>query len=457
MFAACSAFALSSALVLTASPLPPGTLLTYEGSLAPRREDGSASRKTFRLHWASLDLSDGQVTLGWLVDEDGRSGWSWLNRFGRAILPEMSAATGAVKSGPALCYVRSDGRYVVDLPWPVVPLPERELRPGTTWSQSSLEYRVLAPAMRAGRMCLTVEVRSPYGHQRTLWLDPASHLLVAAVQTVFLGQGQEHRLTLDLTDQQEAPLDERSTLAKALDAWQALKDQIGFKARDLDPQLPDAQVAALRSALPGLVEKATLGQGVARQWMAPLVAAAQADAQGQRQRISAVSALRQAALGRPLGEVKLRDLAGQPLDPAQWGGKVLILHFWEYRDAPLEEPYGQVGYLDYLFRRREASGLVVLGVHVDPQAGEAGPRPASLASARRLKNFMNLSYPVVVDHADLLKQLGDPRPSGAALPLFVVVGRDGKVAEYHAGLYEVQANEGLAELDALVTKLLTRP
>jgi hypothetical protein len=70
---------------------------------------------------------------------------------------------------------------------------------------------------------------------------------------------------------------------------------------------------------------------------------------------------------------------------------------------------------------------------------------------------MNLSYPVVVDHADLLKQLGDPRPSGAALPLFVVVGRDGKVAEYHAGLYEVQANEGLAELDALVTKLLTRP
>lgn len=451
-----SLLTLSSVLAFALPPLPAGTLLTYEGSLAPRRDDGSAPRKTFRVHWASLHAAEGQVTLGWLVDEDGRSAWSWLNRFGRADLPEM-LADSAPRGGPAVCYVRSDGRYVVDLPWPVVPLPARELRPGTTWSQGSLEYRVQSPAMRGGRMCLTVEVRSPYGHQRTMWLDPASHLLVGAVQTVFLGQGQEHRLVIDLADQQEASADERLRLASALDAWQALRDQIGWKARDLAPQLADAQVAALRAALPALVEKATAGQGAASRWMAPLVVAAQADAQGQRQRVSAVAALRQAAVGRPLGEVKLRDLAGQPLDPATWAGKVMILHFWEYRDSPLEEPYGQVGYLDFLSRRRQAGGVVVLGVHVDPQAGEAGPRPASLAATRRLKNFMNLSYPVVVDDGSLLRQVGDPRPAGAALPLFVVVGRDGKVAEYHAGLYEVQANEGLAELDALVAKLLAGP
>jgi hypothetical protein len=452
-----SALVVSSLLAAAVPPLPPGTLLTYEGSLAPRRDDGSAPRKTFRLHWASLPASHGQLALGWLVDEDGRSGWSWLNHFGRVDLPDASALADAARSGPALCYVRRDGRYVVDLPWPVVPLPARELRPGVAWSQGSLECRVQSPAMRGGRMCLTVEVRSPYGHQRTLWLDPASHLLVGAVQTVFLGQGQEHRLTIDLIDQQEAPVDERSSLASTLDGWLALRDQIGWKGRDLAPQLTDAQVAALRAVLPGLVEKARAGQGAASRWVAPLVVAAQADAQGQRQRVLAIAALRQAAVGRPLGELKLRDLAGQPLDPAKWAGKVMILHFWEYRDAPLEEPYGQVGYLDYLFRRREASGVVVMGVHIDPQAGETGPRPASLAAARRLKNFMNLSYPVVVDDGALLRQLGDPRPAGAALPLFVVVGQDGKVAEYHAGLYEVRANEGLAELDALVTKLLARP
>jgi hypothetical protein len=67
---------------------------------------------------------------------------------------------------------------------------------------------------------------------------------------------------------------------------------------------------------------------------------------------------------------------------------------------------------------------------------------------------MNLSYPVAVDDGSLLKRVGDPRTAGGKLPLVVVLGRDGKVAEYHAGLFDVQANEGLAELDATVAKLL---
>lgn len=449
-----SALAVSSVLAVAAPP-PADTLLTvtYEGSLAPRRDDGSGPRKTFRLHWARFPAPEGQVVLGWRVEEDGRARWSWLNCFGRAVLP----AAGSASPAPALCYERSDGRHVVDLPWPIVPLPARELRPGTVWSEGALEYRVQSPAMRGGRMCLVVEVRGPYGHQRTLWLDPDRHWLVESIQTVFLGQGQEHRLTLQRTHEEHAPGSEGAALQRLLDDWLALRDRIGWKPRDLTQQLTEAQLAPLREALPGMVEKARAQQGAAGGWLAPLAAAAQADLQGQRQRVAAVHALRQAAVGRPLGEIKLRDLAGQPLETAPWAGKVLILHFWEYRDVPLEEPYGQVGYLDYLFRRREANGLVVLGVHVDAQADESGPRPASLAAARRLKQFMNLSYPVVVDEGKLLQRLGDPRPSGGALPLFVVVGKDGKVVEYHCGLYEVKPQQGLAELDALVARLLADP
>ena len=36
-----------------------------------------------------------------------------------------------------------------------------------------------------------------------------------------------------------------------------------------------------------------------------------------------------------------------------------------YRDTPLEEPYGQVGYLDFLLRKRSDKGVQVLGVLVD--------------------------------------------------------------------------------------------
>ena len=46
-----------------------------------------------------------------------------------------------------------------------------------------------------------------------------------------------------------------------------------------------------------------------------------------------------------------------------------------------------------------------------------------------------------------MKRLGDPRQGGGKLPLFVVIGKDGKIAEYHAGMYDVKTNEGLAELD----------
>ena len=67
---------------------------------------------------------------------------------------------------------------------------------------------------------------------------------------------------------------------------------------------------------------------------------------------------------------------------------------------------------------------------------------------------MNLSYPILLDDGTLLKRLGDPRPAGSKLPLFVVVGKDGKIAEYHAGQYDVKANEGLAELDAAVSQAL---
>lgn len=43
---------------------------------------------------------------------------------------------------------------------------------------------------------------------------------------------------------------------------------------------------------------------------------------------------------------------------------MVVLHFWTYRDAPLEEPYGQVGYLDFLYRKR-SDAATVIGVHVD--------------------------------------------------------------------------------------------
>jgi hypothetical protein len=131
-----------------------------------------------------------------------------------------------------------------------------------------------------------------------------------------------------------------------------------------------------------------------------------------------------------------------------------VLHFWDYRDEPLREPYGQIGYLDFLYHRRKAAGLQVYGVAVNSRLADETTRGAAERSVKKLKSFMNLSYPVLLDGGGLLRQFGDPRVIGASLPLFVVVGPEGTIVHYHVGTYEVQQDQGLKELDDVVAGLL---
>ena len=68
---------------------------------------------------------------------------------------------------------------------------------------------------------------------------------------------------------------------------------------------------------------------------------------------------------------------------------------------------------------------------------------------------MKVSYPVLVDHeAYLRKKLGDPRAAGAKLPLFIVLDKQGKIIEYHAGFYDIDRDRGLEQLDRVVKEAL---
>jgi hypothetical protein len=294
-------------------------------------------------------------------------------------------------------------------------------------------------------MCWEIDVRSPYGHKRTLWVDKTSPLVVAVKETVFIGQGEEHKLAFELAESKQLSANEAAKMSGAMDAWLDLRKSLAWVPRSRREELSAEQIAALKAGLPKITESAAIGPLVA------IAAAAERDATGQKNRAGAVAALADAIVGQPLGELKLTDLAGKPLSADALKGNVAVLHFWEYRDTPLEEPYGQIGYLDFLLRRKPET--VVIGVHVDPRLAEDETRRASLAGAKKLKAFMNLSYAIYYDDGSLLKRLGDPRIAGGKLPLFVVVGKDGKVAVYHSGLFEVKATEGLAELEAIVEKL----
>jgi len=73
---------------------------------------------------------------------------------------------------------------------------------------------------------------------------------------------------------------------------------------------------------------------------------------------------------------------------------------------------------------------------------------------RKLRDFMNVSYPIATDTGIQLKKFGDPRDLGAKLPLWVVIGSDGKVAHYHVGFYSIKPDEGLKPLDEVLIRLI---
>jgi hypothetical protein len=433
--------------LLTAPPVEVGTQLTYRGTMVPVRDDDNPLAKEFTLELVAVSSQQDAVDFVWTIEEKGRGGWTWLDRFGRwTVAADQREGTGV---GPALLFVREEGKSVVSLIPPLFSATV-ELAAEAAWEEGRLEYRVAGPARIDDRDSWEVDARSPYGHKRTLFVAQDQPLVLGLNETVFIGQGQEHKLKWELESTSKHSVADTAAIQAAANSWQELRSQLGWQPQDRREELSDEQLRVLKGALTKLRQTAAPGP------LAAIAAAAERDATGQRNRAGAVAALRDAALGRTGGDLPTSDIQGKPLSADARKGKVTVLHFWTYRDAPLVEPYGQVAYLDYLLRRRGTDKVAVVGVMV-PESSTDDTSPRALAaSARKFVAFMNLSYPIVVDDGSLLKQLGDPRVGGGRLPLFIVLGPDGKVAEYHAGLYEVKANEGLAELDAIVGKLLAK-
>ena len=114
-------------------------------------------------------------------------------------------------------------------------------------------------------------------------------------------------------------------------------------------------------------------------------------------------------VGQSVDKFTLESLGSEELCDADLRGKVTVLHFWDYRDDPLKEPYGQVGYLEFLHNRRRADGLKVYGVVVDGRLQQERTRQGGPGQRGKLKTFMNLTYPILLDDGKVLKQFDDPR------------------------------------------------
>lgn len=448
MLSALVTLALVPTLLAADDPLRSGALLTYRGGVAQMQEDRTPGNpeKTFDLTLLLADIGGADARAYWRVDERGRGAWPWIERFGR--LPVDAAWNAEAALLPSLLYDRGDGTTVIPIQLPMLAAPDA-LAAEATWEAHDWTYTVQKAAAIDGRDTWQVQVSNNYGPKRTVFREQAGPLVVALNEKVFMGMGQEYELQLKLVGIEQ--LDEAKTMATlaSYDALLGLREKLNRPLRTEQNDWNDNELALLAEQLPE-IEKALADPSLLK-----LVRTARKDLELQSGRANAVDKLSAEFEGQAVAPFAIEGLSREKLSEAELPGQVTVLHFWDYRE-PLEEPYGQVGYLDFLYHRHKDEGLKVYGVAVDGRLAEEETRGVALRGVRKLKSFMNLSYPVMLDAGALVKQFGDPRLIGAELPLFVVIGRDGTIAHYHVGFYEVDRNEGLKSLNAIVAEALKK-
>jgi peroxiredoxin len=426
----------------TPAEIPQGTQLNYRGTMFADKGEPADTTKSFELTVLLSEANEEQATIGWTLQEKGRGAWPWTGRFG---IWQIGKGNDSVAGGPSLLYQREQGTSVVPIRVPRL-IPPAEAAKGVGWKQGKFEFQIAGEEKRRDKHCWRIEVTSPYSRNRTVWVSQDMFVVVERTETVFIGQGERHELRLQLESSKVLSAGELQRVKAAFDGLVLLRQQLDIAPNQQQISLDPKQLAALKDRLPGVTKLASDSA------LAAVVGEAQKDTSEQKNRSGAIKALAKMSVGKPAAKFSLTTAAGKEVSSDQFRDTVTVLHFWSYRDTPLIEPYGQVGYLDFLNRNRTDKNYKIYGVAVDKRLAERATQGRAIAGVRKLKSFMNLSYPILLDDGAILKKFGDPRVTGAKLPLYVVIDARGNVVHYHAGIYEVDRRQGLKELVEVIEK-----
>ncbi len=415
--------------------------LHYRGALlSAAGGDAGDAVKEFRLTCLLRPAAAPARRLAWVLDEQG-AGFHWPERFGQLDLDADNRPVGTAR----ICALHHlDGaHHPFELGQPVFPFTDK-LKQDEKWTSGMLGYAVVRSTRAQDRDCWEVHTASPFGPSEVMEIDKTDHLLVTLSRRMTLGQGKPFLLTLKLDKVQTLNDQDRDRVVKPLDALVALKEQLKRQEDETNPDLSDDQLKATASLFPA---RAADAQSTS---LATLVDDIARDVRRQTDRSAGVTKLAEKFIGTEAPALALVALDGKAVDPAEFAGKITVLHFWSYHDDPLVEPYGQIGYLEFVHSRRHKLGVQVYGVAVDERLSNEARVQTSVRSIQKVIEFMNVSYPVTRDDGTLVDKFGDPRRLGKKLPLWVVVDPEGKIVHYHAGFYDIKPDEGLRALDEVL-------
>lgn len=121
----------------------------------------------------------------------------------------------------------------------------------------------------------------------------------------------------------------------------------------------------------------------------------------------------------------LNDANGRSIKLSTYKGRVVLLDFWATwcEGCKVEIPW----YMDFQ-KKYKADGLSVVGVSMDEDGWKS------------VKPFLEktpINYPIVVGNQDLAQRFGVD-----ALPVTLLIDRDGKIADQHVGMVNKDTFEG---------------
>jgi len=169
-----------------------------------------------------------------------------------------------------------------------------------------------------------------------------------------------------------------------------------------------------------------LGLPYVQQGRSSLPASAASDAQKDP------GAIRFVKNPEPVPEFTLRDLDGQPISPAHWRGKVILLNFWATWCGPCRAEIPDLIQL----QAKYAGRLQIIGLSVDEGPAEA---------VKRFAQTVRTNYPIAIASPELQAKFGGI----LALPTLFLLDTNGGVVQKHIGLrnpvlYETEVRALLA-------------
>ena len=422
--------------------------LRYSGTLERHSNRGrnAPAEKQFDIYVLVQSHGDGHVCF-YSVTERGGGAWAWPERFGQIVLNDNNKR---VEGRPIHILHTHDGtKYPLELAQPLNRFAGK-IGISDSWVSGKLKYSVHGEKQIGKRFVSHISGVDNFGRRQNEFIEKDGSLIVAADRRVFMGRGDEFDLKIELATIQPLTGKVKEQTLNTASALLELQDALKRNEAETKPELSSTQLATSAAALKTLTADAKDTS------LSKLVVAILRDVQAQSSRVGDVASLAKKVVGKPAPKFSLPTLKRKTVDTASQKNRVTVLHFWDYKHEPLEEPYGQIGYLDFLSNRRGKYGVDVVGVAVNKDFADPERKGKALASVRRMREFMNLSYQLTTDNGDVLKAFGDPRGFDAKLPVWVVIGPDGTISHYHAGFYAIKPDEGLKQLDAEVVKMIRK-